>query len=129
LSGEDPAVDEPWAGGTCGTLRTLRRAGSRRAPQETRRWFSVRSEAKSVSASLVKSPKSPESLLPAHSHEDQERTSTSAPLWTTHATFDPIGMIFLAGTAFGILSLSTPCLSVPATYPMGLLELQNQEAP
>ena len=55
--------------------------------------------------------------------------STAVPLWTTHATFDPIGMIFLAGAAFGNLSSSTPSLSVPASYPMGLLELQNQEAP
>src|SRR5205814_1544848 len=60
---------------------------------------------------------------------DHERPSGSAPLWTTHTTYGPVGMIFLAGAAFGTLSSSTPSLSVPATYPMGLMELQNKEAP
>jgi hypothetical protein len=38
----------------------------------------------------------------SHSRENQKSASTAAPLWTTHATFDPIGMIFFAGAALGI---------------------------
>src|SRR5207248_1162004 len=52
-----------------------------------------------------------------HSYEDHERTSGSAPRWTTHIKYGPIGTTFFAGATFGILSSSTPSLSVAATLP------------